>query len=120
MALRLRNGPTFSKTYAHIGERVVVSMKVENTSAAPARVRLAAEDLVEGGLAKPVDFVLSFEPEAATVKPKGQARVEFAWTAAVPEGKELFTFRGKLVLRDADTAAIVHAQPLDFHVARAE
>lgn len=98
-----------------MGERVEFAAKVENTGAAEASVALFVEELKEGALGKPVAFAFSFEPPAQALPPKSRKAVSFAWTAALPEGKGAFTFRGKLVLRATD-GALAGSAPLDLYV----
>src|SRR5579872_2273308 len=99
MALRATSGPEPSTRSARLGEAVVVRAKVENTAPGPATVALAAEDLTAG--------VMSFDPPAFAVPAKSRKAVQFAWRAALPEGKDAHTWRGKLVLRDAESGQLV-------------
>lgn len=115
MALRATNGPEVSPRSAKTGDRVLVHAKVENTGAAEETLVLSVEDLKEGALGKPVTFAFEFDPPAIGLRAKSRTRVEFAWTAALPEGKTAFTFRGRLVLRRAD-GALVGTAPLDVYV----
>src|SRR3712207_1957232 len=115
MALRATNGPTPSTRSAKAGERVEFRAKVENTASAEESVTLAVEELTEGALGKPVAFAFSFDPPAFGIPPKSRRQVAFAWTAALPPGKEAFTFRGRLVLRRAD-GALAGSEPLDLYV----
>ena len=115
MALRATNGPAPEKKSAKVGERVEFRAKVENTASAEESVTLAVEGLKEGALATPVAFAFSFDPPAIAVPPRSRREVAFAWTAALPEGKTAFTFRGKVVLRRAD-GALAGSEPLDLYV----
>lgn len=110
MALRATSGPETSTRSAKPGDEVAISAKIENTAAAPAHVALFAEDLKEG--------VLAFDPPALSVPAKSRKAVRFAWRATLPEGKEAHTWRGKLVLREADTGKLVGEAPLDLYVGR--
>lgn len=116
-ALRATNGPAPAKKSAKVGERVEFSAKVENGAPAPETVLLAVEGLKEGALARPVAFAFSFDPPAASVRAKGREVVTFGWTAALPAGKDAFTFRGELVLRALD-GRLVGKAPLDLYVSR--
>lgn len=116
MALRAHNGPAPSKRSARVGERIEFTAKVENTGAAEESVMLAVEELKEGALARDVAFAFSFDPPSIAVRGKARAPVIFGWTAAVPEGKNGFTFRGKLVLRRTPDGALVGTAPLDLYV----
>lgn len=116
MALRAHNGPAPTRKSAKVGERVEFSAKVENTAAAEESVALFVEDLKEGALGKPVAFAFSMDPPAQAVPPKTRKVLAYAWTAALPDGKTAFTFRGKLVLRRTNDGALVHSTPLDLYV----
>lgn len=116
MALRAHDKPAPQRRSAKVGERVVFAAKVENTGPEPERVALHVEDLKEGSLGKPVGFAFLFEPAEARLPGKSRTRIEFAWTAAVPEGKTAFTFRGRLVLRRPDGGLDVASAPLDLYV----
>lgn len=118
MALRAHDDPKPSTRSAKAGDTVRFGAKVENSGAAEESVALSVEDLKEGALGKPVAFAFSFDPPAIGLRPKTRARVEFAWQAALPEGKEAFTFRGRLVLRRATDGALVGSAPLDLYVSR--
>jgi hypothetical protein len=115
MALRAHNGPAPECTSAKVGERVAFRAKIENTAAAPETVALVVEGLTEGALARPVDFVFSFEPATIAIRPKTRENVAFIWTAALPEGKPAFTFRGKLVLKTT-TGETAGSAKLDLYV----
>lgn len=108
MALRATSGPELSTRSARPGDVVTIRAKVENTAAAPANVALFAEDLKEG--------VMAFDPPAASVPAKARKAMEFAWRAALPEGKDAHTWRGKLVLRDAESGRLVGEAALDVYV----
>lgn len=118
MAVRATNGPAASTRSAKVGDVVTFEAKVENTSPAEESVALSVDELMEGELGRPVTFAFSFDPPAVAVRPKGRAKVAFRWTAALPEGKAAFTFRGKLVLRRATDGALVGTAPLDLYVTR--
>lgn len=115
MALRTTSPPAPSARSAKPGDVVTFGAKVENTGAAAETVTLAVEGLKEGALGKEVAFAFAFDPPAASVPAKSRSRVEFRWRAALPEGKEAFTFRGKLVLRAPD-GRLVGDAPLDLYV----
>ena len=108
MALRATSGPEPSTRSAKTGEAVTFRAKVENTAAAPASVALFAEDLKEG--------VMAFDPLSAAVPAKSRKPLQFVWTAALPEGKDAHTWRGSLVLRDAQSGQIVGRASLDLYV----
>ena len=110
MALRATSGPEPSTRSARLGETVAFRAKVENTASGPASVALFAEDLNAG--------VMAFDPPAFAVPAKSRKAVQFAWTAALPEGKEAHTWRGKLVLRDADSGQLAGEAALDLYVSR--
>lgn len=116
MALRATNGPTASTKAAKVGDVVSFDAKVENTGSAEESVALAVDDLKEGSLGTPVAFVFSFDPPSIAVRPKSRERVAFRWTAALPEGKTAFTFRGKMVLRRTSDGMLVGTAPLDLYV----
>lgn len=118
MALRATSGPTPSTKSADAGQPVSVAAKVENTGAGAASVGCHVEGLVEGSLSKPVAFAFLFDPPSAEVPGKSRKALAFTWTAALPEGKDAFTFRGRLVLRDVRTGALVGESPLDLYVRR--
>ena len=118
MALRATTGPTLSTKSATVGQEVRVSAKVENGGAGPATIGCHVEGLVEGALAKPLPFAFLFEPAGVEVPGKSRKVVSFAWTAALPEGKDAFTFRGKLVLRAMADMKVVGEAPLDLYVRR--
>ncbi|HET6403820.1 MAG TPA: hypothetical protein VFH78_04180 [Candidatus Thermoplasmatota archaeon] len=117
MALRATSGPAPTKKSAKVGERVEFAAKVENTATAEESVALMVEELKEGALGKAVAFAFSLDPPAHAVPPKSRKALTFAWTAALPEGKTAFTFRGKLVLRRVHDGALVGSAPLDLYVA---
>ena len=119
MALRAHSGPAPARKSAKVGERVDFLAKVENTAASEESVALFVEDLKEGALAKPVAFAFSIDPPAQAVAPKSRKALAFGWTAALPEGKSAFTFRGKLVLRRTNDGALVGSAPLDLYVSEA-
>lgn len=119
MALRAHNGPAPSRRSAKVGERVEFSAKVENTAAAEESVALVVEELREGALAKPVPFAFMLDPPAQAVPPKTRKVLTFGWTAALPDGKTAFTFRGKLVLRRTGDGVLVGSAPLDLYVSEA-
>ncbi|HWH08340.1 MAG TPA: hypothetical protein VNX21_04010 [Candidatus Thermoplasmatota archaeon] len=108
MALRATSDPAPSTRSAKAGDRVEFAAKVENGSAGEATVLLAVEDLKE-------PFAFSFDPPSVAVPGKSRRRVAFAWTAALPEGREALTFRGRLVLRAMD-GRLVGSAPLDLYV----
>lgn len=116
MALRATNGPAPSTKSAKAGDRVLFRAKVENTTAAEESVALFVEDLKEGALGKPVEYVFAMDPPAIAVRGKSRAQVEFAWTAGLPPGKPAFTFRGRLVLKRLPDGALVGSTPLDLYV----
>lgn len=116
MALRATTGPVLSPKSAKIGEVVTVTAKVENSGAGAATVGCHVEGLVEGALAKPVAFAFLFDPPSQEVAGKSRKALTFRWTAALPEGKDAFTFRGRLVLREVTTGALVGQADLDFYV----
>lgn len=118
MALRATSGPTPSTRSATEGQVVTVAAKVENTGAGTATVGCHVEGLAEGALEKPLAFAFLFEPPSVEVPGKSRRAVSFTWKAALPEGKDAFTFRGKLVLRDVLTGALVGQSPLDLYVRR--
>lgn len=118
MALRATSGPTPSTKSLGVGETLTVSAKVENTGGAPEQVSLFALDLHEGALRRPVAFVFTFEPTGVEVPPKSRKSMAFTWRAELPEGKDAFTFRGKLVLRQTLTGQLVGEAPLDLYVRR--
>lgn len=117
MALRTTSDLASSTRSAKAGDVVSFGAKVENTGAAAETLVLAVEELKEGAVGKPVAFAFSFDPPAASVGPKTRARVEFRWRAALPDGKDAFTFRGKLVLRATD-GRLVGSAPLDLYVSQ--
>lgn len=108
MSLRATNGPAASTRSAKRGERVEFRAKVENTGSAEETVTLAVEDLKE-------PYAFRLEPDAHAVPAKGRKALVWTWTAALPEGKDALTFRGKLVLRRAD-GALAGSAPLDLYV----
>lgn len=110
MPLRTTTDLAPSTTSATVGQRVEFSAKVENGAAGEATLLLAVEDLKE-------PFAFSFDPPAVAVPPKTRQRVTFAWTAALPEGKDALTYRGKLVLRATD-GRLVGSGALDLYVKR--
>lgn len=116
MALRAHEKPAPVRKSAKVGERVVFAAKVENTGPEPERIALHVEDLKEGAMGKPVPFAFVLEPALALLPGKTRTRVEFGWTAALPEGKAAFTFRGRLVLRRPDGGVDVASAPLDLYV----
>lgn len=116
MALRATTGPALSAKSAALGQEVEVKAKVENTGAGAAVVGCHVEGLAEGALSKPVDFAFLFEPTGVEVPGKSRKAVAFRWRAALPEGKDAFTFRGKIVLREVTTGALVGEAPLDLYV----
>ena len=118
VALRAHSGPAFAKREAKVGDRLTVSAKVENTSAEPAPVTLHVEGLHTGAVRAPVDHDFAFEPASAVAPPKTRKVLEFAWVATLPEGKDAFTFRGKLVLRSMADMKVVGESPLDLYVRR--
>ena len=118
MALRATTGPTPSTKSAYVGQAVSVAAKVENSGAGAASVGCHVEGLVEGALAKPVSFAFLFEPPSAEVAGKSRKALTFTWKAALPEGKDAFTFRGRLVLRETTSGALVGEAPLDLYVRR--
>lgn len=118
MALRTTTGPALSSKSASVGQVVTVSAKVENTGVGGATVGCHVEGLVEGALAKPVAFAFLFEPTSVEVSGRSRKAVSFAWKADLPEGKDAFTYRGKLVLRDVLTGALVGQADLDLYVRR--
>lgn len=118
MSLRATTGPSPSTKSAYVGQVVTVAAKVENTGAGPAHVGCHVEGLVEGALARPVAFAFLFEPTSVEVAGKSRKALSFTWKAALPEGKDAFTFRGKLVLREVTTGALVGEVPLDLYVRR--
>lgn len=110
MTLRATAGPAPSARSARVGERVEFSAKVENGGAAEASVMLGVEEARE-------PFAFAFDPPAVGVPGKSRQRVAFAWTAALPEGRDALTFRGRLVLRATD-GRLVGSAPLDLYVRR--
>lgn len=118
MALRATSGPAPDRRSAKVGERVEFRAKVENTATSEESVALMVEELKEGALGKPVAFAFSLDPPALAVPPKGRAVVSYAWSAALPDGKDAFTFRGKLALRRTNDGALVGSAPLDLYVSR--
>lgn len=118
MALRASNGPTLSTRSAKVGDTVTVAAKIENSGAGKAHVSCYVEDLKEGPLAKPVPYSFLFDPLVLEIPGKTRKVVSFAWTAALPEGKEAFTFRGRLTLKESDTGRLVGEAPLDLYVSR--
>lgn len=110
MALRATSDPAPATRSAKVGDRVEFTAKVENGGAAEETVLLAVEDLKE-------PFAFSFDPPAVGVRGKSRQRVAFAWTAALPEGRDALTFRGRLVLRATD-GRLVGSAPLDLYVRR--
>ena len=118
MALRATTGPAVSTKSAYVGQVVTVTGKVENTGVGTATVGCHVEGLVEGPLARPVAFSFLFEPPSVEVSGKSRKAVSFTWKAALPEGKDAFTFRGRLVLRDVLTGALAGEAPLDLYVRR--
>lgn len=115
MALRVHEGPAARARSASVGDRVEFSAKVENKAALEESVLLTVEGLKEGALARPVAFTFVFDPPAASLRPKTRTVVVFTWIAALPEGKDAFTFRGELVLRKLD-GSLVGKAPLDLYV----
>ena len=115
MALRAHNGPAPARKSAKVGERVEFRAKVENSGASEESVALFVEDLKEGALGKPVAFAFSFDPPSIALRPKSREAIAFGWTAALPEGKTAFTFRGKLLLR-TPAGALVGSSALDLYV----
>jgi hypothetical protein len=118
MALRATSGPTLSTRSAYVGQVVTVTTKVENSGVGPAHVGCHVEGLVEGALARPVSFGFLFEPASVEVPGKSRKALPFTWMAALPEGKDAFTFRGRLVLREVTSGALVGECPLDLYVRR--
>jgi hypothetical protein len=116
MALRAHEKPAPTRKSAKVGETVVFAARLENTGPETETVLLAVEDLKEGALARPVGFAFVFRPATAPLPGKTRTRVEFAWRAALPEGKTAFTFRGRLVLRRPDGGVDVASAPLDLYV----
>lgn len=110
VALRTTGDLSPSKRSAKVGDRIEFGAKVENGGASPETVLLAVEDLKQA-------FAFSFQPASVALAPKSRARVTFAWTAALPEGVDALTFRGKLVLRAVD-GKLVGSGPLDLYVSR--
>lgn len=108
MALRATSHPAPDVRSAKPGDVVVFRAKVENSGASDETVALAVEGLKDA-------FAFAFDPPAASVPAKSRSRVEFRWTAALPEGKDALTFRGKLVLRAPD-GRLVGDAPLDLYV----
>ncbi|HVM44698.1 MAG TPA: hypothetical protein VM582_02090 [Candidatus Thermoplasmatota archaeon] len=119
MALRATSGPAPDRTSAKVGERVEFRAKVENTATAEESVALFVEELKEGALGKPVAFAFTLDPPAQAVPAKSRRALAFAWTAALPEGKPAFTFRGRLVLRRTNDGALVGSEPLNLYVSSA-
>lgn len=118
MALRASNGPTLSTRSAKVGGPVTVTAKIENSGAALAHVSLYVEDLKEGPLAKPVAYSFLFDPLGVEVPAKSRKSVTFTWTAGLPEGKDAFTFRGRLALKETESGRLVGEAPLDLYVSR--
>lgn len=118
MALRASNGPTISTRSAKVGDVVTVTAKVENSGAGLAHVSCFVEDLKEGALGRPVPFSFLFDPLVVEVPGKSRRTVLFAWTAALPDGKDAFTFRGRLALKESESGRLVGDAPLDLYVSR--
>lgn len=118
MALRATTGPVLSAKSATVGQEVTVSAKVENSGAGAAIVGCHVEGLSEGALAKPVAFAFLFDPPGVEVSGKSRKALQFRWKADLPEGKDAFTFRGKLVLREVTTGTLVGQVDLDLYVRR--
>lgn len=118
MALRATGGPSLGGKSATVGQEVTVSAKVENTGAGSATVGCHVEGLVEGAMSKPVDFAFLFDPVGVEVPGKSRKSLQFRWVAALPEGKDKFTFRGKVVLREVTSGALVGQTDLDLYVSR--
>lgn len=118
MALRATTGPALSVKSAYVGREVVVSAKVENSGAGAATVGCHVEGLVEGAMSRPVEFAFLFDPASVEVPGKSRRSVQFRWKAALPETKDAFTFRGKVVLREVTTGALVGQAELDLYVRR--
>lgn len=109
MALRASSGPTLSTRSGVVGVVVKANAKIENSATTDAHVSLFAEG-------SPHSIV--FEPVAVVVPAKSRERVEFTWTASLPEGVDAKTLRGKLILRDSDSGRTVGEAPLDIYVSR--
>lgn len=109
MALRASSGPTQSTRSLKAGEALVISAKVENTAGEPAELELVLDD---------AKHPMTFAPTRVTVAPKTRERVAFTWSAALPEGTDALTYRGKLVLRAAPDGKVVGSAPLDVYVSR--
>lgn len=118
MALRATTGPALSVKSAYVGQEVVVSAKVENTGVGAATVGCHVEGLVEGAHARPVEFAFLFDPASVEVPGKSRKAVQFRWKAALPDTKDAFTYRGRIVLRDVTTGALVGQAELDLYVRR--
>lgn len=116
MSLRASNGPAPAKRSAKVGERIAFSVKVENTSAEEHAVVLVVQDLKEGPLAKAVDFTFVFEPADQVARKKTRTVLVYDWTAALPEGKTAFTFRGKMLLMKEGEVVAFASAPLDLYV----
>lgn len=109
MALRASSGPTQSTRSLTTGAPLDISAKVENTAGEPAELALVLED---------AKHPMTFAPERIVVPPKTRERVTFTWTAALPEGTDALTYRGKLVLRSVGDGKAVGSAPLDVYVSR--
>lgn len=116
MALRATTDPAPDRKSAKVGDRVEFRAKVENTGSGEESVALFVEELKEGALGEPLAFAFSIDPPAHAIAPKSRKALAFGWTAALPEGKTAFTFRGRLVLRRPHDGALVGSAPLDLYV----
>lgn len=108
MSLRATSDPTPSTRSATVGDRIEFGAKVENGGPLDASVALVVEDLKD-------DFAFVFDPPERVVPRKSRARVTFAWTAALPPGKDALTFRGRLALRTTE-GKLIGSAPLDLYV----
>jgi len=92
---------------AKLGDIIRVTAKVENTAALDASVSLFAEG---------TPFPVVFEPAALAVVGKSRASVAFEWRAALPEGVDAKTLRGKLVLRATDSGQSCGEAGFDVYI----
>jgi hypothetical protein len=115
MSLRLHGDLKAVPQSVVVGQGVVVEARVENKGASEGEARLDVELRAVGG--KPPPLQMTFAPAApATVRPKKREDLRFIWRAELPEGVPALTFRGTIILRDAQTGQDLGRGTLDVYV----
>ncbi len=116
MSLRTHGDIKATPTSLSVGEVVTVEVKVENTGATAARVRLDVELRSATGLGPAPAETLAFEALRVDVGARKRERVQFTWRAELPPDTPARTYRGALILRDEATGAEVARGALDVYV----